>query len=251
MSVIQRVLWILVTAFLLGGLWVPQAKAEHWVIATLEWPPFTCSRCPENGAAASALRQAMKTVDIEVEFDFLTWPQALKKGARPPYIGYFPVWPESIRPGFTASQILFRSPIGFIEPRNKPLVWKKLSDLHGKLIGLVQDYSIPAAISPLIHDKIIRTESVMSDDTNVRKVALEKLDGALIDLNNARYFLNVSMKPLSGRVNINPHAIENKPLLMSFNPASASKVEKLNEAMLKVSFQGLVDQYLIKYLKRN
>jgi len=251
MGVIRRVLSVLMKAFLLGGLWVPQALAEHWVVATLEWPPFTCSRCPENGAAASALRQTMKTVDIDVEFDFLTWTQVLKKGAQPPYIGYFPVYPESIRPGFTASPVLFHSPLGFIEPRNKPLVWKKLSDLHGKLIGTVQDYGNPAEFNQLIHDKVIRTEVVMSDDTNVRKVALEKLDGALLDLNETRYFLNVTMKPLAGRVNINPHIVENKPLSLSFNPANGAKVAKLKEALAKVSFEDLVDQYLVKYLKHN
>lgn len=252
MNVIRRVLRGFFPLFLGLSLWCPQrALAEHWLIATLEWPPFTCARCPENGAAASALRQVMKSVDVDVEFEFLSWTQALKKGAKPPYVGYFPVWPESVRPGFSPSPVLFRSPVGFIEPRNKPLVWKVPADLKGKHIGFVQDYSIPTELAVLMRDKSIHSEYVMSDDANVRRVALEKLDGALIDLNNARYFLTISMKPLAGRVSINSRILEDKPLLMSFNPSSAAKSAKIQEALSKVSFETLVDQYLVKYLKHN
>gem|GEM_PF-2585783 len=224
------------------------AHAEKWVITTTEWPPFICSRCPENGAAAKALRETMKTQGVEVEFIFSTWTQAVFNGAAKDKIGYFPIWAGDLKDGFVASETLFKSPLGFVEPRGKPLIWNKLADLKGKVIGVGRDYRNTPEFNKLVADGVIKTEVVGSDDTNMRKVALGKLDGALIDVNNAKYFLTSTLKNLSKDVAISPKIIDNVSLHIALNPHSHEKNKMIKAGLEKVNFQRIVDMYLSKYL---
>jgi len=224
------------------------SKAEKWVITTLEWPPFTCSRCPENGAAAKALRELLKTQGVQVEFRFSSWTQAVKDGAAASKVGYFPAWNEDVKEGFVASDALFQSPIGFIEPRGKPLIWNKLSDLKGKTIGIAQDYGNTAEFNKLVKEGVIKTETVESDDTNIRKVAIGKIDGALLDINNAKYFLAGSLKNLSRDVVINSKVIETKTLHVMFNSHNRDKNAVIQAGLKKVRFQKMIDDYMAKYM---
>lgn len=226
------------------------AQAEVWRITTLEWPPFVCSRCPENGAAAKALRESLAKSGIQVRFEFYSWTKAMHLGKNPEYVGYYPAWPEEIKGTFISSKALFTSPVGFVEPRNKPLQWNQLSDLKGKLIGTSQDYGNTVEFNRLVAEGVIRTEVVESDDTNMRKVALGRLDGALLDINNARYFLSLSLKNISGRININSKVIENKSLHMVFNAHHADQAVKFQEILKTADFQKSVDEYLKKYLRK-
>ena len=226
------------------------ATSETWKIATLEWPPFVCSKCPENGAAAKAFRDALKKSGIEVQFVFQSWSSALSVSRAPEYVGYYPAWAESVRPSFMASKVLFTSPVGFVEPRGKPLQWNRLSELKGKVIGVTKDYGNTEEFNRLVREGIIQTEVVESDDTNMRKVALGRLDGALLDINNARYFLSLTLKNISGRININPKIIENKGLYMVFNSHSTSQAERFSQITQGQDFQKSVDEYLKKYLRQ-
>jgi len=228
------------------------AKAEHWVINTLEWPPFTCSRCPENGAAIKALKQTLKSVGVTAEFVFYSWTQAMKKSRENKnVVGLFPAWPGDIKPGLVPSEALFHSPIGFIEPINKPLKWQKLSDLKGKKIGMTQDYGYNEELLSLVKKGDIIASVVLNDETNFLKVALEKLDGAVMDVNNARYVIYMTQRGLAGRVSVNSRIIQNESLHLAFNEFNKEKAETLSRGLKKVNFQRIVDDYMVKYLRRS
>lgn len=223
--------------------------AEKWLITTLEWPPFSCEKCPEQGAGCKALKEAMKAVGVEVEFVFLPWTRAIKDGAEAKYVGYYPSWPEDVTAGFSASATVFKSPIGFVEPKGKPLAWNTLADLKGKNIGTVQDYGNTKEFNKLIKDGVIKTEVVASDDVNVKKVAGGRIDGAIIDLNNAKWYLATDLKDLADKVQINPKAIEDKDLLIALNASGVAKKAKLEEALKKVDTAKIVAEYLQKNMK--
>jgi polar amino acid transport system substrate-binding protein len=224
-------------------------QAEKWVLTTLEWPPYTCSQCPGKGAAAKALAEALKKQNVELEFVFLPWSEAIKVGGDKSKVGYFPTWNEDGRPGFVASVALFESPLGFLEPKGRPLMWNKLSDLKGKTIGVVKDYGNTAEFNRLVAEGVIKTEVVESDDTNMRKVALGKLDGTLIDLNNARYFLNHSLKSVSGELALNPKIIGKKALYVALNTHDTQKhADVIKEAVKKENLQKAIDDYMVKYM---
>lgn len=223
--------------------------AERWVISTLEWPPYTCAQCPENGAGAKALRDALKTQGIDVEFVFVTWRNAIRNTLEGRSVGFFPAWIEDNSQGqFIVSDALFFSPTGFAYPSSKELRWTHLSDLKGKKIGVAQDYGNTAEFNRLVKQGIIQTETVVSDDTNLRKVAAAKIDGAFIDIINARFLLEKNMPDINSRVIVGSNVVENKSLHLMLNPktVNTSKQNKLKLATQTVNFQKIVDEYLHK-----
>lgn len=245
MNVMKPIFALLI--FLLHGVF---AQAETWRINTLDWPPYTCARCPENGAAAKALRDSLKTVGVDVEFVFYTWGQAIQKSSDAAVVGYFPLWRESLKSGFQLSPPLFQSPLGFIEPRNKPLAWNSLMDLRGKKLGVTKDYGNTAEFNRLVKSGVIKVEVAVSDDINVLKVAEGKLDGALMDINNARYFLFTSQAGVLSKVRVNGKILEAKDLYLAVNHKNAGKMDKIKTALKNLNFQRVVDEYLLKYQRK-
>lgn len=236
--------------FLTGMLLSPFAySAEKWKVTTLEWPPFTCEKCPEQGAGTKALREALASVGVELEIVFLPWSRAIKEGADKSAVGYYPSWPEDISGEFSPSPSVFKSPVGFIEPSGKPLAWTKLDDLKGKTIGVVQDYGNTKDFNAAAKAGVFKTEVVPSDDVNVKKVGAGRIDGAIIDINNAKWFLQTDMKDLAGKVSINSKILEDKDLLIALNSHSKDKAAKLKEALGKVNTQKIVEEYLKKHVK--
>jgi polar amino acid transport system substrate-binding protein len=238
------------TAFTLLVL-APLAVAETWNISTLEWPPFSCKACPDQGAGIKALRDALKAEGIDVQFKFLPFERAIAEGAGDDFVGYYPAWPEDVVEGFSQSPVIFSSPVGFIEPKNQPLAWNTLADLVGKKIGIVNGYGNTQSFNEEVAAGRIKVESVVSDQQNVQKVAAGRLDGAFIDLANARWFLSNDQKDLAGSVTINPKVLEEKNLLIALNQKNQSKVSVLTEALKKVDTRAIVREYLARHLPSN
>lgn len=225
------------------------AKPEVWTVASLEWPPYVCEQCPEEGAGVKALRVALKSINVELKVLYLPWSRTLKEARSPHVIGFFPAWPEESRTAYTASPVLFRSPLGFIEPAGRPLQWQSLEDLTGKRIGVVQDYGNTVEFNMAVRNRKIKTEIVTSDDINIKKVAANRIDGALIDLVNAKWFLKNDLKDLENKVAYSPRVLSNKDLLIYFNAHNKNKIPKLKEALRKINTQKIVDDYLREHLK--
>ncbi len=238
-----------VLSFYLDIFFSIMSHAEKWIVTTLEWPPFTCEKCPDQGAGVKVLREALKTKGIEIEFVFLPWSRAIADGKLDQYIGYYPAWMEDIQEGFTASSPLYSSPLGFIEPKSRPLKWEKLSDLKGKTIGVVQDYGNTKAFNELVKAKVILTDIATSDEINVKKVAAGRLDAAIIDINNAKWFLMNDYKAEASKIQINSKIIEPKDLHIPFNAKNKHKAILLKEAFQKISGQKIVDDYIKARIK--
>ena len=168
---------------------IPTFAGEKWKVTSLDWQPFSGASLPEGGAGIAVLREALKAEGIELIVEYYPWTRAIETGKDPNYAGVYPCWPEDVVAGFTKSPVFFRSPVGFVEPKGKPLKWTKLEDLQGKVIGTVQDYGNTPEFMALIKSGVIKTEIVTDDLTNIKKVAGERLDGAFIDLFNLDYFL--------------------------------------------------------------
>jgi polar amino acid transport system substrate-binding protein len=227
------------------------AHAESWKIATLEWPPFVCSACYKNGAAADALREALKVKGIDVEFVFYPWVQARKVGARRDFVGYFPAWKESVLPGFMASDPLFSSPVVFLERRDAALEWKKLADLKGKTFGLTKDYGNTVEFNKLVKDGTFKTITLLNEESTVRKLIERQVDAVLIDEAVGAYYLSHVFPTQKNQLKLGRQVLENKDLYMVFNEGSLQKTAILNAALKQINYQKIVDDYVKKNFKQN
>lgn len=225
--------------------------AEKWKITSLEWPPFSGASLPDGGAGIMVLREALKTEGIYLEVKFLPWTRAIAEAKESDVAGYYPAWPEDVLDGFSKSDVIFKSPVGFVELATKPIVWTKIEDLKGKKIGTVQDYGNTAEFNAAVKAGIIITEVVSSDDINVKKVANERIDGAFIDLNNLDFFLKNDMKDLKGKVQANSKIIAEKDLVLAINRSFKNKDAPsiIKKGLSKIKSEKMVKDWLLKYNK--
>ncbi|MBK6908468.1 MAG: ABC transporter substrate-binding protein [Rhodocyclaceae bacterium] len=227
------------------------SAAETWKITSLDWQPFSGKTLPEGGASIAVLRAALKAEGIELQVEFYPWTRAIETAKQPGYAGVYPSWPEDVAPGFTGSAVLFKSPVGFVEPKAKPLVWTKLEDLKGKKIGIVQDYGNTPEFNALAKNGTIKTEVVTSDLLNIKKVAGGRIDGAFIDLANLNYFLKYDAKDLAGQVQANPRVIDSKDLLLAINDSFVNKKANaiLSSGLAKINADKIIKDYMEKHMK--
>lgn len=220
------------------------SKAESWKIATLEWPPYVCSKCYKNGAAANALREALKTKGITVEFVFYPWVKARKIASHRSFVGYFPAWKEGVLPGFMASEPLFNSPLNVMERTDHPLQWKELKDLKGKTFAVTEGYGNTSEFNSLVKDGTLKTVTVLSEESTIRRLISGGADAVLIDMFVGMYYLNKVFSLERSKLSLNPRIVENKGLYLAFNEGSLPKAEVLNNILAKQSLQNSVKEYL-------
>lgn len=225
--------------------------ARTWKIASENWMPYTGESLPEGGIGIVILREALKAEGIKLVVEYYPWSRAIQTARDPSYVGFYPAWEEEIVDGFIKSPALFKSPVGFVEPKNKPLVWSKLEDLKGKTIGVVQDYGNTHEFTALIKNDVIKTEAVVSDVFNVRKVAAGRIDGAFIDLNNLAYLLKHDAKDVAWKVQANSKVIETKDLLLAINVKFKDKnaASVLQRGISKIHPEKIIRNYKKKYMK--
>lgn len=241
-----RYVFALFSSLLLWPLSFAEAKEERWLIATLEWPPFICSKCPDNGAAGAALRKVLKSEKIIVEYAFYPFVHARKISNTPKFIGYYPAWREELLEGFELSAPLFSSPLIFLENRKKPLVWKKLSDLKGKKFAVTSGYGNTGEFNKLADDKLIFIEEYLDDDVPLKRLNEGAVDGVLMDYNVAQYYLNEIYPQYKKNIEINPRIIEKKDLYLVFNSFSKAQRHRFKKILEKYNFAREVDDYFTK-----
>jgi len=217
----------------------------------LDWQPFSGKALPEGGAGIAVLRAALKAEGIELVVEFYPWTRAIETAKDPSYAGFYPSWPEDVSAGFSKSAVLFKSAVGFVEPKNKPLVWSKLDDLKGKTIGTVQDYGNTAEFMKLVKSGTISTQVVIDDLTNIKKVAGGRIDGAFIDLANLDYFLKNDAKDVAASVQANPKAIDTKDLVLGINEKFMNKnaAEIIKRGIAKIDSEKIIKDYMAKHIR--
>ena len=216
------------------------------MIATLEWPPYICSACPKNGAAADALRTLLKDEGITVEFVFFPWVQAQKNGAKPRYVGYYPAWKEEVLPAFKSSKALFSSPVVFLQRKGHPLKWNDLKDLAGKTFAVTQGYGNTEEFNRHVKEGTFKIVSVLSDDITLKRLKDGSVDGVLMDYKVAQHYLKVLPQAYAKTIEINPKIVEIKELYFAFNKTSGAQLKKLNSVIESANFSKSVDTFLLQ-----
>lgn len=241
------VAWSFLSLLFLGSL----CHAETWKIITLDWPPYTTEKDEELGAACKALKEALRSVGVEVEFIFMPWARGIYEVKKSEYVGIFPVWNNGAHKEGKLSPMLFTSPIGFVYNKNATHAWTKLEDFKGLNIGIVQSYEYPEEILDLGKKDFFHLQTVTSDEQNLHKVAYKRIDLTIVDLVNARYLTEVRHPELKDLLSFDPKAYQKAGLYISLKNDShyEERFKKLKEAFKKVKTQKVVDQYVLKILK--
>lgn len=240
----NRCIW----AFLISFFWTGIASAEKWHIIADEWPPYACAYCEEGGAAIKALKQALKSVNVQMEVTYFPWVKVLKEVKSKKYVGYF-TWKESLSPGYLLpGKPLFSSPLVIVESVQNPLVWENLQDLRGKRIGVIEGSGYFAEFMDLARKGVIKAIPSYNDETRIRLVSQGKLDGALIDLQNALYYIRRMPQETQNKLRISK-TVTIKETFFAVNEAYRDKLAILEKALKNVDTQKIVDDYIKNNLR--
>lgn len=213
------------------------ALAQTFRLASLEWPPYASAREKDGGTSTRILRQAFDAAGASLVVDFLPWERAVVSGTTGAgYVGYGPeYYDRSLDAEVAGTRCLYsrpfqRGPLGLVTRRDRPLDWKELSDLVGRRIGVVSGYINTAAFDSMVVRHTVRAETAPDDVTNVRKVALGRLDAAVIDSNVLDYLLETvpDLAPFRGNLAMSPRLLAEKELFVCFrNDASGRAAREI------------------------
>lgn len=209
-------------------------------LASLDWPPYTGHQLEQQGETTVLLRQVFAAMQLDLQTEFLPWSRAIraseKTGAL--YAGYFPEY-QTQNPKFILSDSLGVSELGFVEATAKPLGQLNPALLPKLQLGVVQDYVNLTLVDQMIARGQLTPQLALSDRQNVLKVALGRLDLAVIDRRVLLYLLehDAEVKRLAtGKVQFNQSITELKTLHLALRrePAHQLLIEKFNEYLQKV-----------------
>jgi polar amino acid transport system substrate-binding protein len=215
-------------------------------LASLEWPPYTGRQLEQQGETAVLVRQVFAAMQQEVQTEFLPWSRAIRASEKTGglYAGYFPEY-QTHNPKFILSDSLGVSELGFVEAKAKPLGQLSVAVLAKFQLGVVQDYVNLTVVDQMIDRGQLTPQLAFSDRQNILKVALGRLDLAVIDRRVLVYLLehDAEVKRLAtDKVQFNASLTELKTLHLALRrePVHLLVIEKFNQHLQKVKSEPLV-----------
>jgi len=244
----SRNAWLLSVFLVLAGVF-QSAAADKVYMASLEWPPYSGSALPDQGAAIAVAKAALEAMGHELVVEFYPWSRAVKLVQQPnsKYVAYLPEYKYETE-DFQFSEPLGEGPLGLVENVSKPITWEQVEDLERYRIGVVQDYVNTKAFDDLVAAGRIKVEAVGTDTQNILKVAAGRLNAAVIDSNVMAYLLanTPRLKSVSSKVRMNDRLLEMKDIYAAFanNAAGAKWREILDEGLTKIDVGAILDKHI-------
>ncbi|MEQ6885702.1 transporter substrate-binding domain-containing protein [Salicola sp. Rm-C-2C1-2] len=238
----------ILTAFACIGLLPLTAQAETIQLTSLEWPPYTGSELPQQGASMAVVDAAFDAMGHDLEVQFLPWQRAVDQAQQDNAIaGYFPeYYAESLEEDFIFSDSIGTGPLGLVENMDQPMEWSSLDDLTDHTIGTVSGYVNTAEFDAMAERGEIETQPVTNDATNLRKVAGGRIPLAVIDSNVFDYLVSDQLSNLEGKLQMNDKLLEQKELYVAFsrNDQGERMAEILNKGLKKIDQEKIMKDAL-------
>ena len=224
--------------------------ADRIVVTTLEWPPYTSEALPKGGATTEVVRQAFAAAGIEVEVTTLPWKRAIAVAKDDPAsAAYFPGYHCRHVEGFTESEPIGNGPLGFAQNENAQVSWENGDDIgEQKLrVGTVLGYANTDEFDEKAGTGWIRAIPAPDDVTNLRKLARQRIDLAVIDKLVLSYLLATepTLKPDADAISFNRKSLEDKTLYLCFNDDEDGRVlrDVFNEGLAQIDPDEIVERY--------
>lgn len=227
---------------ILIGLILPftaSANSADVILLTLEWPPFTSGKLPDNGFISKRVTTAYSATNHTAHIGIFNWRQAI----RLPYtdkrfIGFFPVYPSQERKRVChLSDPIGVSELGLAERKQAPLIWNNTDDLIRYRIGIVDAYSNDDSLDTLIEENKVKSVVSNSDTENLINLAQKKVDGIVIDTKVFQWLLenDKRLAPYRRQLQMNKRLLIVWPLHICFRKDAhgAKQRDVFNQGLMK------------------
>ena len=221
---------------LLGG-------GHAWADKTLtlvstDYPPYFASDLSEGGTLTAIARAAFKAEGYDMDVVYRPWARVMYEVKNGEHDGVLAVWYSADREDFLAySDSVAQTKIGFYGRRNKPIKVNDLASLHSYTVGTVRGYANP----PSFDAANLHTEEVVDDLTNLKKLAAERIDLALIDMALAHWLISKNLPASGSKISALEPPVETMPLYIGISrklPDYAKVVADFNRGLTKIRRNG-------------
>ena len=218
-------------------------QAQKVYMTSLDWPPYSGETLVENGLSVAIAREAFAVMGYELVVEFKPWVRTVTTASkREKYIGYFPEYAFETE-DFVFSDSIGSGPLGFVQNRERPILWSELIDLSDYRIGVVQGYINTQAFDDLVDKGELSVEAAENDILNIYKVAKGRVELAVIDANVLRYLIEIDPRRevLQRRVEMNRQLLEVKHLYLAFKntPEGHSWRRIFNQGLRQIDIESI------------
>ena len=173
---------IIISIFLLisSSTWADNKKII--IAAEDAWAPF--ANPDGTGMAHEVIIAAFATQNIDVEFHVFPYARVLHYLDSGAYVAGFnvPIDKLTEQKYLLGSTPLYEAYSGYYHNTNKPLAITTREDFTGESVGVVRGFGYGQHHIDLIADKYIYAVPTSSDEANIKRLILGRLDSALIFL---------------------------------------------------------------------
>lgn len=205
---------VLIALFSVSIVWGSQAKAETWILTSLNWQPYSGAEMASQGNSIQKLRMLLKKQGITLVIEFYPWKRAQYRAGKPEYVGYFPAWPEEVAEGFVASLPVDWSVLGYIKQKNSNIEFDTIQRLFEKYkVGIVSTYVYPKVVQEAMKAYPKHVDYTPNEVSLLKKLSVGRFQVALTDPNVMMY-----LAEKKGIYNVEPmeKILEDKPLVIAF-----------------------------------
>lgn len=223
---------------------------------TSETPPFLSQTMKDQGAAIYALKNIFNKMNMSIEMSFAPWERAKIIAHDDLKIdGFFPYAAKDMKDEFIYSNFIYEAPWIIVQRKNHRIHWKKFSDLSKLMAGNVTGVELRPGIKELAEHKIIKIDEVVSDNINLQRLGLGRVDFVMMDYVVYRYNMLIDKKLHQYKnkfeINSKPIAISRYGLALRDTPENKEIMKKFNQlATIKV-FSHHIEYYLDHFVKAN
>ena len=159
------------------------SSEEVWLIASLNWEPYSGENEINQGTSIEKLRSLLKKNDITLVVDFLPWSRAKELvRVKSDYIGIFPAWPEDDFSGGLISPMIDWSEIAILGRKGNQINFNSIDELFEKYtVGVVNTYLYPKVFDDAIKKYPDHVEGARDELSLLNKLAIGRGDAAITD----------------------------------------------------------------------
>lgn len=217
-------------------------------LATLDWPPYVGQEQPEYGFTAAIVIEAFQRAGYQVTVDFMPWARVVQDTQAGKYDAAFPEYYSDERAQeFLMSEPFADGPLGFYKRKADNITYTNLQDLKQYHIGVVLGYINTPEFDAADY---LQKETVNSDEQNLQKLALGRVDLIVIDKYVAQYLINTSMPENADQLEFMEPPLLNQPLYVIFSRQIADSVQRrqeFNAALKSMQEDGTLDKILERF----
>lgn len=217
-------------------------------VATLHWPPYSGKNLKNHGLSSEIIAEAFQRVGYRTRFVFLPWKRAMIRVAEGRHdalaCAYYSKERDRI---YAVSDSYAESPLGFFKQKDRDIRYRNLPDLQPYTIGVTLGYINTEAFDAATY---LKKEAIVRDEQNIRKLALGRIDLALMDKYVGYYYLDNYLPGQRATIEFLEPPLENRKLCLMFSREKMDYQQKrklFNQGLAIIRADGTMTAILERY----